>query len=310
MFVQLPTQIGQRVRLRARNEGPRGRLRLGEASDVSVEPARSILAAVSPLAARCAGFVHLHFLSEKCIQISDMTISHYGLYGQILSAITSGQAGYVWTPADFARLGSRDAIDKALQRLVSAGDLRRIDRGLYDRPRINTLTKRVNPPYYRQVLDAIARRDQVRLLIDGLTAANDLGLTDAVPARVPVHTDARRKDIRVGGVTIQFKPTASSRLYWAGRPGMRVVQALHWLKNTLPDDYDRIVMQIKKVVSDRRQGKAVRDDLRSGFRTLPAWMQPVIRDVLDGNVATTAASPQRARRVHARRRTATARPPA
>lgn len=239
-----------------------------------------------------------------------MSISHDSLHGQVLATITRGQAGYVWTPADFARLGTRHATDKALQRLVSARELRRIDRGLYDRPRINTLTKRANPPDYRQVLDAIARRDQVRLLIDGLTAANDLGLTDAVPARVPVHTDARRKDVRVGGVTIQFKPTASSRLYWAGRPGMRVVQALHWLKDTLPDDYDRIVVQLKKVVTDQRQGRAVRDDLRTGFRTLPGWMQPVIRDVLDGNVGTTAASPQRARTARARRRTATERPPA
>ena len=41
----------------------------------------------------------------------------------------------VWTPSDFADLGSRAAVDKTLQRLVAAGELRRIDRGLYDRPR-------------------------------------------------------------------------------------------------------------------------------------------------------------------------------
>ena len=29
----------------------------------------------------------------------------------------------VWTPGDFADLGSRAAVDKALQRLVAAGDL-------------------------------------------------------------------------------------------------------------------------------------------------------------------------------------------
>jgi hypothetical protein len=29
------------------------------------------------------------------------------------------------------------------------------------------------------------------MLVDGLTAANDLGLSDAVPAKVVVHTDAR-----------------------------------------------------------------------------------------------------------------------
>ena len=224
------------------------------------------------------------------------------LHSQILRAVASGPAGYVWTPADFAHVGSRDAVDKALQRLVATARLRRIDRGLYDRPRVNSLTKRPDPPDYRQVLDAIARRDQVRLLIDGLTAANDLGLTDAVPARVPIHTDARRRDIQVGGVTVQFKPTASSRLYWAGRPGMRVVQALRWLKDTLPDDYDRIVLQLKKVVTDQRFGKAIRDDLRSGFSTLPAWMQPVIRDVLEPGGAPDRFASPRARAVDGRRR--------
>jgi hypothetical protein len=34
----------------------------------------------------------------------------------------------VWTPADFFDVGSRDAVDTALRRLVSGGQLRRIDR--------------------------------------------------------------------------------------------------------------------------------------------------------------------------------------
>lgn len=46
---------------------------------------------------------------------------------------------------DFLDLGSRDAVDKALQRLVSGGRLRRLDRSLYDTPRINRLTKRCRP---------------------------------------------------------------------------------------------------------------------------------------------------------------------
>jgi hypothetical protein len=32
------------------------------------------------------------------------------------------------------------------------------------------------------VIEAMARRDQTRLLVDGITAANDIGLTDAVAA--------------------------------------------------------------------------------------------------------------------------------
>ena len=65
------------------------------------------------------------------------------------------------------------------------------------------------------MVGAIARRDQLRLLVDGMTAANDLGLTDAVPARVIIHTDARRHAIQLDNLTIDFKLTAPSRLYWA-----------------------------------------------------------------------------------------------
>ena len=36
----------------------------------------------------------------------------------------------VWTPADFADIGGRAAVDKALQRMVTSGQLRRIQRGL------------------------------------------------------------------------------------------------------------------------------------------------------------------------------------
>lgn len=120
--------------------------------------------------------------------------------------------GKVWVPTDFAQLGNRDTIDKTLQRMVQAGELRRIDRGLYDRPGINSLTKRPTTPDYRAVVEAIARRDQLRLLVDGMTAANDLGLTDAVPARVTLHTDARRRSIQLDKLTIEFKQTAPSRL--------------------------------------------------------------------------------------------------
>ena len=118
----------------------------------------------------------------------------------------------VWTPGDFADLGSRAAVDKTLQRLVAAGELRRIDRGLYDRPRKSNLTGKPMVPDYRAVIRAVARRDQARVVVDGMTAANDLGLTTAVPARIEVLVDARLKPIKLGKQVINFKSAAPSRL--------------------------------------------------------------------------------------------------
>jgi Family of unknown function (DUF6088) len=205
---------------------------------------------------------------------------------QILDRIGDGPPAQVWTPVDFLNIGSRDAVDKALQRLAADGQLRRIDRGLYDVPRTNALTKQAAAPDYRYVLDAVSRRDQTRMLVDGLTAANDLGLTTAVPARIIVHTDARRRSVHVGRLVIDFKQTAPSKLYWAGRPAMRIVQALHWLKDTLSSDRDQIQAKLSALLMDPRHGSALRNDLRQGLVALPAWMQAVVKPLLVEPVAT------------------------
>ena len=201
------------------------------------------------------------------------------LKSQISALIEAADPGRVWVPSDFAQLGGRDAIDKTLQRMVQAGALRRIDRGLYDSPKVNRLTKRPTTPDYRSVLDAIARRDQLRLLVDGMTAANDLGLTDAVPARVTIHTDSRRRAVQLDQLTIEFKQTAPSRLYWAGRPAMRVVQALYWMKDTLTSERSLVLSKLTKVLADPVHGATIRRDLLEGFNVLPAWMQGLIREL-------------------------------
>jgi hypothetical protein len=199
----------------------------------------------------------------------------------------------VWTPVDFLDLGSREAVDKALQRLAAADVLRRIDRGLYDSPRFNPLTGKASVPDYRRVIDAIARRDQTRMLVDGMTAANDLGLSDAVPGRIVVHADARLRPVHIGKQTITFRPTSPSKLYWAGRPAMRVVQALHWLREALakPEDRQRLIKRLHAILGGEGEGASIAADLRLGLPTLPTWMQELVRELL-----TDSAGQPRARR--------------
>jgi hypothetical protein len=203
------------------------------------------------------------------------------LRARLLDRIASDPEA-VWTPSDFADLGSRAAVDKALQRLVPSGEIRRIDRGLYDRPRRNGLTGRTTVPDYRAVIRAVTRRDQARAVVDGMTAANDLGLTTAVPARIEVLVDARLKPIKLGNQEIHFKQAAPSRLYWAGRPAMRVVQALHWMQDMLVNDDERVRVRdaLRRLFADPSHGQEIRDDLRSGLSTLPIWMQEFLRDLL------------------------------
>jgi Family of unknown function (DUF6088) len=222
----------------------------------------------------------MRYISDKSSTMKKARGSE--LKTRVLQQILDARGNEVWTASDFTALGSRSAIDKVLQRLVATGDLRRIDRGLYDQPTKNELTGKPTVPDYRAVIRAVARRDKVRLLLDGMTAANDLGLTTAVPARIEVLVDARLKPIRIGNQVIQFKTAAPSRLFWAGRPGMRVVQALYWMQDLLSnkEERERTMQKLNKILADKDQGEAIREDLRKGLSGVPIWMQPLIRELV------------------------------
>ena len=204
-----------------------------------------------------------------------------GLRARLLARIAANP-DEVWVPGDFADMANRPAIDKTLQRLVASRDLRRIDRGLYDRPRMNDLTGRPTVPDYRAVIRAVTRRDQARALIDGMTAASELGFTTAVPARIEILVDARLKPIKLGNQEIHFRYAAPSRLYWAGRPAMRVVQALHWMQGILSEDSERQLVEkkLRGLFVDPLHGKSISDDLRAGLPALPIWMQEFLRGLL------------------------------
>ena len=139
-------------------------------------------------------------------------------------------------------------------------------------------------PDYRSVIQAVSRRDNARALIDGMTAANDLGFTTAVPARIEVLIDARLKPIHLGNQVVNFKTAAPSRLYWAGRPAMRVVQALYWLQDTMSNAAERrrVAERLRKILADPTRGIPIRDDLRAGMSALPIWMQDFVREIIEG----------------------------
>jgi hypothetical protein len=210
----------------------------------------------------------------------------------ILNRIDAQVRPRVWGQHDFADLGSRDAVDQSLHRLMAAKKIRRIAHGLYDTPVVNQLTGKLTYPDPRDVIDALARKGSVRVVVDGITAANDLGLTDAVPARITVLTDGRLRPITLGKLTIDFQYAAPSRLYWAGRPAMRFVQALNWVRDMLPSDDGSIRKRLIKILQDSDHGPAIQSDLSDGFHALPDWMQALVRDLLQQANASVEQSPE------------------
>lgn len=101
----------------------------------------------------------------------------------VISRIYGHGRGWVFTPKAFADIASPTTIGPTLSRLVEEGRIRKLARGLYDYPKTHPQLGSLLPPV-ESVAKAIAGRDHIRLLPSGAYAANLLGLSEQVPAKV------------------------------------------------------------------------------------------------------------------------------
>jgi hypothetical protein len=177
----------------------------------------------------------------------------------------------VLTPDAFALLGSRAAIDKALQRLVARGELRRLSRGLYDKPRQDELLGTLWPSV-DAVVKALAGKDMLRTQPAGVYAANMLGLSEQVPAKVVLLTDGISRTVTAGPMQISFKRTTPRQMAAAGRLSGLLIQAFKSLgaPHVTPARIERLRQQI----SAAERAKVLQD-----IALAPAWMRPFLREV-------------------------------
>ena len=171
---------------------------------------------------------------------------------RMLARIRRSPAGYAFSPKDFLDLGSRGSIDVALSALVETGVIRRVARGVYDRPRFSDILGKWAPPDVHQVAQAFARKHSWRIQAAGAMAANLLGLSTQVPAKVVYITDGPGKTIKVGNTTIQFRKAAPKDLNVKSQKSALVIQALKFLGRNSTDEQVLSHIAGKLSVADRK----------------------------------------------------------
>ena len=104
--------------------------------------------------------------------------------------------GKVYFPSDFFECGSDKAVSKALQRLVQAEVLMRMERGLYCYPEIDRHWGMGKlPASSDEVLDAYKKRDGFRTAPCPGAAQNALGLSEQVVMNPVYSTDGPSRKI-------------------------------------------------------------------------------------------------------------------
>jgi hypothetical protein len=129
---------------------------------------------------------------------------------------------------------------------------------------------RQKSPDIQNVAKALARKTGTRLQPTGAAAANLLGLSEQVPAKVVFLTDGRSKHIRLGNLDIVFKRTSPRMMATAGSISGLVIHALRYLGRTHVND-----LTIRRL--DSRLSPANRRRLSADAAFAPAWIGAIMR---------------------------------
>jgi hypothetical protein len=190
---------------------------------------------------------------------------------KILLRITRLGDGAVIVPADFLDLGSRQAVDLALHRLAKKEAIRRLARGVYDRPKRHPILGLLTPSA-ETIAQALARRDHTRIQPTCAYAANALGLSEQVPAKAVFLTDGTARTLKIGPMTIQLRRTTPKCMAAAGRLSGLLIQAFRALgkQHVTRARIDHLKQFLP--VDKRRT-------LLNDLKLAPAWMHSIFREL-------------------------------
>ena len=192
---------------------------------------------------------------------------------QILKAINSLGHGAVFVPTDFLSFGSRQAVDIVLHRLVRKGTIRRLARGIYDFPKEHPKIGKLQPSP-EKIAEALVGRDRTRIQPTGAYAANILGLSEQVPAKVVFLTDGPSRTVKIGTTTIQLRRTTPKNMAMAGRLSGLLVQALRELGKEHINP-ERIEHLKRTIPLNARQ------ELLKDIRFAPEWMHSIFKELAE-----------------------------
>lgn len=211
-------------------------------------------------------------MSEKETILSDVMArpkSYNSTPQRIERRVRNACADTVFYAGQFLNLDTRTAVDQALSRLVRAGVLRRLARGLYHRPQRHPALGDIAPSV-EAVAKALAARDRVRLQPFGGYAANLLRLSEQVPARVVFLTDGKPRKVRIGRQVIELRRASPRMMAAAGRMTGLVIAGLRFIgKANISRER---VAHLRRLLCPKDRRRLLEDVLLA-----PAWMHPYFR---------------------------------
>ena len=165
----------------------------------------------------------------------------------IRDRINQSEIGTVYVAVDFVDISDKTNVNAYLARLVDEGLIRRVLRGVYDKPEYNDFLGEYVAPSPDKVANALARNFGWTIVPCGDTALNLLGLSTQVPAAWVYVSDGTYKEYTYDNTTIQFKRTTNKEVSKLSYKTALIVQALKALGKDKIDD--TVINRLNKLLT-------------------------------------------------------------
>ena len=195
---------------------------------------------------------------------------------EIRARILAAEDGAVFVAPDFADIADTATIRQGLKRLYQSGIIRRIIRGIYEKPKYSKLLDEYVAADPDAVAKALARCYHWTIAPCGNTALNLLGLSTQVTAVWSYISDGPYKTYEWNSTKLEFKHRTNKEITGLSYMTSLVIQALKTLgrTNVTPE----IIQTLSEKLSESEKQACLKEATES-----TDWVYDTIRKMCGGD---------------------------
>ncbi|MFR8017056.1 MAG: DUF6088 family protein [Clostridiaceae bacterium] len=199
-----------------------------------------------------------------------------GYMQEIRARILAAEDGAVFVAPDFADIADTATIRQGLKRLYQSGIIRRIIRGIYEKPKYSKLLDEYVAADPDAVAKALARCYHWTIAPCGNTALNLLGLSTQVTAVWSYISDGPYKTYEWNSTKLEFKHRTNKEITGLSYMTSLVIQALKTLGRT------NVTLEIIQTLSEKLSEAEKQACLKEATESTD-WVYDTIRKMCGGD---------------------------
>jgi len=204
--------------------------------------------------------------------VADTDMGKGSYIQQMVSRIDKTRDGCAFIVSDFTDMMDYSTAKRSLTRLAESGRVRRVIRGVYDKPRYSTLLEEHSAPIAEEIANALARNYNWTIAPTGAAALNLLGLSTQVPANWKFISSGPYKKYTFGKVTIEFLHRANREIAGMSKITALIIQVLKAIGEKNLDESTKEKMKARLTSEDKTR-------LQAEARQTTAWIYKAIKDI-------------------------------